>query len=170
MARSRDRATFERLVDENLPHALRLALRLTGNLDAAEEVVQETMLRASKGWRSFRGDCEFRTWLFRIVINTFQDWLTKRPSAVPLSHDVDDTRSVEPIVCAATKELGRIIAQRVSSLPARQREVLLLMAYEGLTPREIATVVGITEANVHATLHVARRRLRRLLAPYFAEN
>jgi RNA polymerase sigma-70 factor, ECF subfamily len=63
-----------------------------------------------------------------------------------------------------------LIANRVSSLPPRQREVMVLSAYEGLSPKEIAGLLGITEANVHATLGVARERLRKELAPYFAER
>jgi RNA polymerase sigma-70 factor (ECF subfamily) len=170
MARSGDRATFERLVDECLPRALRFAQRLTGDLDTAEEVVQDAMLRASKGWRSFRGESQFRTWLFRIVINCFRDRLARRRAIDRLPDDVDDTCQRDPGSAAMTRELGRIIAQHVSGLPPRQREILVLVTYENLAPREIARLLDITEANVHATLYAARRRLRQRLAPYLAEN
>jgi RNA polymerase sigma-70 factor (ECF subfamily) len=170
MARSGERATFERLVDESLPDALRFAQRLTGDPDMAEEVVQEAMLRASRGWRSFRGESQFRTWLFRIVINCFRDRLARRRPAGRLPEEVDDAGQGDPGTVAATRELGQIIAGKVSSLPPRQREILILASYEGLAPRDIAQMLGITEANVHATLHVARRRLRQQLAPYLAEN
>jgi RNA polymerase sigma-70 factor (ECF subfamily) len=170
MAWRGERATFERLVDECLPRALRFALSLTGDVDAADEVVQEAMLRASSGWRSFRGEAQFRTWLFRIVINCFRDRLVRRRGAGPLPDDLDDPRCVAPTEAAEANELGQIIARQVSQLPPRQREVLLLTCYEGLAASEIARVLGIGEANVHATLHVARRRLRRQLAPYMAES
>jgi RNA polymerase sigma-70 factor (ECF subfamily) len=170
MALSGKRATFERRVDDCLPHALRFALRLTGDPDTAEEVVQDAMLRASRAWRSFRGESQFRTWLFRIVINCFRDRVARRRSMDRLPEDVDDMRQGDPGAVAATRELGRIIAHQVSSLPPRQREVLILVSYEGLAPRDIAGMLNITEANVHATLHIARRRLRQQLAPYLAEN
>ena len=78
MAQFGERASLQRLVDACLPQALRFALCLTGQLDAAEELVQDAMLRASHSWRSFRGDSDFRTWLFRIVINCFHDRLERR--------------------------------------------------------------------------------------------
>ena len=170
MARSGRRATFERLVEDHLPAALRLALRLTGDPDRAEEVVQEAMLKASKAWRSFRGDAEFRTWLFRIVINAFRDTIQRRPSPVPLPDDLTDERQITASDAALANELGRMIAQRVSSLPPRQREVLVLATYEGLRPKRIAAVLGISETNVHATLYAARARLRRQLETYLAKE
>ena len=71
--------------------------------------------------------------------------------------------------------MGRVdnlsdLGQALDCLPPRQREVLILVSYEGLSPREIASMLDITEANVHATIHAARRRLRRQLAPYMAER
>ena len=71
---------------------------------------------------------------------------------------------------AWASELGELVADRVSALPPRQREVLVLIAYEGLSPAEVARVLGISEANVHATLHVARRRLRTQLASLLMER
>ena len=81
-----------------------------------------------------------------------------------------DTRTVGPLQNAAAGELAEIIAQMVSSLPARQREVFVLSTYENLEPAAIASLLGITSANVYATLHVARERLRAQLAPYLAEK
>ncbi len=68
------------------------------------------------------------------------------------------------------KEFHEFVAERVSALPPRQREVLILMTYENLTAAETAELLDITEANVHSTLHVARERLRRELAPYLVEK
>ena len=68
------------------------------------------------------------------------------------------------------EELGRHIAQRVSALPPRQREVMILMTYEGLSANEAARVLDIQVANVYATLYEARQRLRAELAPFLAEN
>ena len=79
-------------------------------------------------------------------------------------------RGSDPAAQAQDLELGRLIAARVSCLPPRQREVMVLTAYEGLPAKEVAALLSITDANVHATLGVARERLRQELAPYFAER
>jgi RNA polymerase sigma-70 factor (ECF subfamily) len=62
--------------------------------------------------------------------------------------------------------LQRLIAQHVSALPPRQREVLVMLAYEGFTVEETAQTLGISPGNVHATLHHARVRMREALAAY----
>jgi RNA polymerase sigma-70 factor (ECF subfamily) len=170
MAQSSEQRDLDRLVREHLPSALRFAVRLTGDPDAAEDLVQESLVRAARSWKSYRGDAEFRTWFFRIVINVFRDHVARRPPPDALTADVVDTRSVDPQINSQQLELGRLIASRVSSLPPRQREVMVLIAYEGLTPEQAAGVLAITPANVHATLRLARARLRTELAPYFVER
>lgn len=170
MGRSADEAGLDGLVCRHLSETLRFATRLTGDPDAAEDVVQEALVRVARNWESFRGEAQFRTWLFRIVINVFRDQVAGRTRIGRLEDDVPDDRAGDPASMAMADELGRLIAARVSALPPRQREVLVLIAYEGLTPRQVAGVLEITEANVYATLHVARGRLRKELAPHLAEK
>jgi len=171
MARSGNQNELDRLVTQHLSPALRFATRLTGTVDAAEDVLQEALVRVARSWKAFRKEAEFRTWLFRIVINVFRDRLAAaKPADRTLSIDIADKRSGDPAIEAQDVELGQLIAARVSALPPRQREVMVLTAYEGFAIREVAALLGISEANVYATLGVARERLRRELAPYFAER
>ena len=165
-----DRSTLDRLVREHLPAALRFAVRLTGDLDTAEEVVHEALLRAARGWASFRGESQFRTWLFRIVINASHDQRRLREPPAALPDELCDEKARDPAAIAQAGELAELIARLVSSLPPRQREVLVLITYEGLRPREVAEVLGISEGNVRTNLHLARERLRKHLAPYLAEK
>ncbi len=168
MAWSGRRADFERLVEDHLTDALHFAIRLTGDVEQAEEVVQDAMVNASRSWRSYRGVSRFRTWLFRIVVNAFRDRLRQQPCEENLAHEPLDRRHLTGADVLVIDELRRLIAQRVSRLPARQREVLVLASYQGLSAREIASVLEITENNVHATLHAARGRLRQELNQYLA--
>ena len=165
--------TLDRLVQMHLNEALQLAVRLSGRTDSAEEIVQEALLRVAKSWKMFRGEAEFRTWLFRIVINAFRDWLNRRERSAPLDQlpeQITDKRADRPESAILRKEFQEYIAERVSALPARQREVLVLVTYEELSVSETAVVLGISEANVSSTLHIARERLRRELAPYLVEK
>jgi RNA polymerase sigma-70 factor (ECF subfamily) len=171
MARSSDQQELDRLVNEHLSSALRFATRLTGDVDAAEEVVQEALVRVARSWKTFRHEARFQTWLFRIVINVFR---SRSPTAidrvVPLSGEVADGPFVDPAIGAQERELAEIIAARVSALPARQREVMVLISFEGQSVKGTASLLDITEANVHATLAVARARLTKELAPYLARR
>jgi RNA polymerase sigma-70 factor, ECF subfamily len=166
----RNSASLDRLVLDHLPAALRFATRLTGDADRGEELLQESLLHVVRRWASFRGEAEFRTWFFRIVINVFRDSLRGSPAGV-LSIDENDAELVDPATvsppeAAMAAELEQRIAQEVSRLPPRQREVLVLIVFEGLGAREVANIVGISEGNVHSTLSGARARLRTRLAPY----
>lgn len=160
-----EKAALDRLVDEHVPAALRFALRLTGDLDAAEDLVQDALVRVASHWSGFRGDATFRTWLFQIVVNVFRDRL-RRPPMQALIDDVDDPRRPGPPQAALDAELGEIVARKIAELPPRQREVLVLSFYELMSAGEIAAVVGISHDNVYATLHQARARLKKELADY----
>ena len=91
-----DWAALDRAVRENLSAALALATRLTGGAELAEEIVAESLFRAARGWREFRGDASPRSWLFRIVINVHRDHLARRRSYEPLPEEAHDARAVEP--------------------------------------------------------------------------
>lgn len=164
-----DADDLDRLVREHLPAALRFATRLTGQTETAEDIVQETLLRVARKYRTFRGDSQFRTWLFRIIINVFRDQPTRSqehplpPEAVPSVLD-------SPATSLLADELRQQIAQHVSRLPPRQREVIVLTVYEGLSIAETAKLLEMTSQNVHATLHVARSRLREELSDLLIEK
>jgi RNA polymerase sigma-70 factor, ECF subfamily len=163
-------SSLDRLVVEHLPAALAFATRLAGDPLAAEEIVQDALVRVLRSWRSFRGEAAFRTWFFRIVINVFRDSLRNSAAKLPIDEnpvEPADSAGAQPPQAAMAAELERLIAREVSRLPPRQREVLVLSVYEGMSTRDVAGVVGISEANVHSTLSAARSRLKARLAPYF---
>jgi RNA polymerase sigma-70 factor (ECF subfamily) len=166
MGLAMDRQTFDRLVLDHLVAAQRFAIRLTGDPHAAEDLVQDALLKAHRNWQSFRGESRFTTWLFRIVINCFRDRVA-RP-AEPIGDDAPDRPGRDPATEAAAKELGEIVAGEVSRLPPRQREVIVLIVYEQMSIAEAAGVLEISQQNVRTTLHLARQRLRVRLSPHFA--
>jgi RNA polymerase sigma-70 factor (ECF subfamily) len=167
-----DHQTFDRLMLDHLTAAQRFAIRLSGNPDAAEEIVQEALVRAAGAWRSFRGESSFRTWLLQIVVNVFRDRLRARagPASFGDADDHADVRAIGPLAGLEARELGDAVAACVSNLPPRQREVLVLVAYEAMTTQQAAAVLGITDGNARTTLHLARAAMKKLLAKHLNEE
>src|SRR5262245_12681936 len=109
-----DRASFDRLMLDALPALQRFAIRLAGDVDAAEEIAQEAVVRAARSWTSFRGEAQFRTWLFQIVVNLFRDRLarvTRRTEE--LNEELGDERTLEPSASLQTAETGELVAKLV---------------------------------------------------------
>jgi RNA polymerase sigma-70 factor, ECF subfamily len=170
MAQLIDRHEVDRLVVEHLPAALRLALRLSGDGHAAEDVVQEALCRVLRRWRSFRGDASFRTWLLQIVVNVNRDRLRRVHAYQPICDCEPLATTPKSEELAAGTELHGRICAAIEFLPERQREVALLTWGEGLAAGEVAQVLEITEANVNTTLHLARKRIAQAIGVDYAKR
>jgi RNA polymerase sigma-70 factor, ECF subfamily len=153
-----DRHTVDQLVVEHLPAALRFAQRLTGDSDAAAEIVQEALCRVLKRWKTFRGEASFRTWLMQIVLNVERDRRRRCNKFGPPPDDIA-ANTAGPNEQAVAVELGESIRAAIDNLPERQREVALLSFGEGLSVSDVAYILQTTEANVHTCIHLARRRI-----------
>lgn len=162
MGRPVDRREVDRLVVEHLPAALRLATRLTGDAAVAEEVVQESLCRVLRQWRTFRGESSFKTWMLQIVVNVERD---RRRRAAPeadvgeAAPDLVVAPNASPPDEAATNELHAALRAAVARLPPRQREVALLAWGEGLAAADVARILQTTESNVYVNLHLARKQV-----------
>jgi RNA polymerase sigma-70 factor (ECF subfamily) len=159
------RDSFDRLLLEHLPVAQRFAVRLTGDAHAAEDLLHDAIVRAMNGCERFEGRSSFMTWLFQIIVNCFRDRL-KAKSMEQTDVEHGDTKSFDPSAPASERELGERIAQHVSFLPPRQREVMVLVVFENMSVWDAAEVLGISETNVRVNLCLARERLKRELASY----
>ena len=151
---------------DDIRRVYRFALRLADDHHAAEEIVQETFLRAWKARRGLRNPGASRAWLFQIAANVWRDRLRRaRPQAAratPLNdHGPKHLRSPERIV--AEREQVEQTIQAMDALPARQRQVLFLSSIEGLSQAEIAEVLEISPEATKASLSLARRAMRRQL-------
>ncbi len=165
-------AEFGALVAKHLPDMLRLALRLAGRPAAAEEVVSEALYRAARSQSSCRDLTRIRAWLWKIVLRSFQDLLARESHHhhLTLPDDLVDRRNDEPAARADAADLAAHVARLVAQLPPRQREVLVLTVYEGLSVAEVAEILEIAPGNVHVNLHHARATLRRQLADQLLEK
>jgi RNA polymerase sigma-70 factor (ECF subfamily) len=153
-----DRQAIDRLVLEHLPAALRLAMRLTRDPHEAEEVVQEALLRVLKGWKSYRAEAPFSTWMMRVVINAHRDRHRRERREEPATQEAASI-APGPADLAEAAETAERVSGEIDRLPSRQREVAVICLGESRSAREAAELLGMTENNLHATLHAVRKRL-----------
>jgi len=158
------------LLEEYVPRVYRFALRLANDPHVAEDLTQETMLRAWRKREMLREPGSARVWLFRITVHLWQDRLRRGRSPVAqastLPADQPD-RGRHPDEQIADQESLRLALQSLQELPEGQRQALYLRACEGLSAEEIAGVLGTTANSVKASLCLARKKLREQLRELF---
>ncbi|MEI7888115.1 MAG: RNA polymerase sigma factor [Actinomycetes bacterium] len=160
---------FERLILPESEIMFRVALSLTRNRADAEDLVQESLLKAYRAIHTFDGRYP-RAWVLTIVRNTERNrHRRRRPELLAdpeLSEDQVPKTSVDEVeLRAESRELGGAIAQAVGTLPANFQRVVQLVDIDGLTYQEAAELIRVPLGTVMSRLHRARRRLRELLLP-----
>lgn len=179
--RSGDAAAFDTLIDRYSPDIFALLYRLTENAEEAGDLTQETFLRAFRSIRSFRGDSELRTWLFRIAINESRNrfrWWKRRKSDLTISLDetIGDTdltvsdsladRSQSPEESALTAEREYALKAALLDIPEVYREAIVLCDIEGMSYEETAAALGISLGTVKSRISRGREELRRRLKDF----
>ena len=164
-AKGGDEDAFRVLVDRHSRGVYRLAYRMTGKPEDAEDVVQETFIRAFRSVDRFRGQCQFRTWLMTIGGNVLKDFGRKRSrrQVMPLDDAVRDVGG-DPHEHAEATEAEALIAEGLKKLPRMQREVFLLRAQQGLEYEEIAAALATSPGAARVHYHHAVRRLKEIIA------
>jgi RNA polymerase sigma-70 factor (ECF subfamily) len=154
------------LLEQYVPRVYRFALRLARDPHKAEELTQETFLRAWRGRRRLRHLDAARTWLFKIAVNLWRDQIRRAkrsPRRVEIAWDDRASRQTVPEQGMIDEEDVQFALVAMDSLPARQRQVLYLHACEELSIDQIAGVLGITTDAAKASLSLARKAMRRKL-------
>jgi RNA polymerase sigma-70 factor (ECF subfamily) len=152
---------FEKTAMPHLAALLRVARRLTLELTSAEDLVQETMLLAWRGFHRFETGTNARAWLFRILFNAFYGAGRKAALA---ERPVSLQDRVQPGLQEAVE-----ISQALDALSLEQRTVLLLAAVEGFTCQEISEILNVPIGTVMSRLSRARQELRKSLKPLAKE-
>lgn len=159
-AREGDDAAFEALYRANVGRVYALCLRLSADPRRAEELTQDTFVRAWERLHTFRGDAAFTTWLHRLTVNVV--FMARRAERRRERRVL--TIEAPPEIASAGSPAGRIDLERaIASLPDGAREVFVLHDIEGYRHREIAALTGLSAGTSKAQLFRARRLLRRRL-------
>ncbi len=170
-ARDRDEAAIRAIIKANNRRLYRLARGILRNDGEAEDVVQETYVRAFTHLDSFRGDSSFATWLARIAINEAlgrlrsqrptAEWTSLPPGAIeaqiiqfPLSATLDPEKTM------AQREIQNVVEHAIDELPEPFRLVFITRVVEGMNIEETAEILGLKPETVKTRLHRARAMLR----------
>jgi RNA polymerase sigma-70 factor (ECF subfamily) len=175
-----DREAFARLVDETSGHIYRVALQILGDDQDAEDVLQETYIKAFRALPEFEGRSSLTTWLYRIAVNEALMLVRKRkPQAISVDEGTpfdaeaeSDEMEIVDFCCLPEGELlsseaRRFLDQAVRNLSENLRVVFVMRDIEGLSIKETAEALNLSENNVKTRLLRARLRLRQELSVYF---
>jgi RNA polymerase sigma-70 factor (ECF subfamily) len=177
-----DRAEFARMVDMHSHPIYRLGLRMLGNSQDAEDILQNTFLNALTHLRAFEGRSSLSTWLYRIAANEALMLLRRKKPEVNLedtetdegTEDLKPTQFVDwsalPEEELLSGEGKQVLDQAIQHLPESLRIVFLLRDIEGLSIKETADALSLTETNVKTRLLRARMFLREQLSTYYREH
>ncbi|PWH14596.1 MAG: RNA polymerase subunit sigma-24 [Anaerolineae bacterium] len=180
--RSGDRAEFARLVEIYYTPIYRLALKMLAREQDAEDVLQNTFLKALQHIGEFEGRSTLSTWLYRIAANEALMFLRRKRPEVSINDEAEEADDSLPMpeqftdwCCLpeqefATAEAKRQLDQAILKLPEKLRVVFLLRDIEGLSIKETSEVLNLTETAVKTRLLRARLALREYLAAYFSER
>jgi RNA polymerase sigma-70 factor, ECF subfamily len=163
-SRNGDHAAFEMLVVAHQRMIHSITFRMTGSMADAEDLTQETFLRAFQQLDSYRGEARFSTWLCRIAVNLSLNWRARE------SHrgDVHSRWAQDAITEPDARdefpdELSRRVQAALHRLPAKQRAALVLTVYENHSHAEAARALDCTEATISWRVFAARQKLKRWL-------
>lgn len=149
------------------PVIYRFGMRLCGNAEDAQDVLQETLLSAARNLSSFRGDARFSTWLYMIARNfCLKRERARRSETVPIDERVDlPAQDPAPEASAGDRELLAALDRALSTLDPDNRAVLVLRDVEGQSAQETADALEMSVPQVKSRLHRARAMVRAALLP-----
>ena len=166
--------SFRALVEEHSPMVFRLAFRMTGNASDAEDVVQETFLKAHRSLGGFDERARFGTWVYRIAVNAAIDLIRRRGRGTVVRPAGEDdppvvetlaSKDPQPDRIAMSGQIQRDVAAALTQLSERERAAFVLRHLEGMPIERISEVLKIGPNAVKQTVFRAVQKLRRELAP-----
>ena len=181
-AQQGDTAAFEELVRNYDRSVLRLTMRLTDSTEDAQDIYQDTFIRAYRNIGKFRFECSFYTWIYRIAVNLCSDYLRRKEvrdryayserysgendgrEETILDRASEQRAGASPERDALNEELKKQILSALNKLSAKERIVFELRHYEGLKLQTVAAILSTSENTVKNTLFRATHKLRLRLA------
>jgi RNA polymerase sigma-70 factor, ECF subfamily len=178
-----DFEAFAELVDVHKDKIYVLAHRLVGNKENAEDIVQETFLKAIDNIGQFRGESSFGTWIYAIALNLSRAYFAKQKETdllpiegyISLSDETHESHSQlldwqDPHKILENKEIRESVIGALSKLPIKYREAFLLRYYNEFSVKEVAKLIDESEAATKSRILRARLALRDYLSKAFEDR
>lgn len=181
-AKAQDETAFDQIVELYSDRLYNYILRMVGNPQDAEDVLQEVFLRAYQGLPNFDGRSKLNTWLFQIATNLCIDFYRRRSRRIqtvpfqtgssdwfdtePEEVEFADTQLPNPMEALLDKELQQVVERALEALSPKLKTVLLLYDVEGLSYEEIAQALRIPMGTVKSRLHLARSEVQKQVSAY----
>ena len=174
--RAGDHDAFRHLVERHSRSVFRLAYRLTGREEDADDIVQETFLKAFRQLARFESRSSFATWLYRITVNCSHDLMRQRPRAgTRTSLDdpehgasiqiADESAAADPMRELTRRQIDQRVRAAMTELSAQERSAFVMRHYEGLSIEDIGRVLNLRTSAAKHSIFRAVKKLRRLLEP-----
>jgi RNA polymerase sigma-70 factor, ECF subfamily len=164
--RKGDEGAFRALVEQHMQHVYDLAYSFVHHHDDADDLTQETFVKAYRSLSSFRGDAALGTWLYRIVTNLAMDRLRQQRRDAPRSVPLDETIAgtvLEDSDPGVSADLRLHIERALYQLPTLQRAVVILRHMDGLSTKQVSSILQCSEGTVKTHLHRGLKRMQKLL-------
>jgi RNA polymerase sigma-70 factor, ECF subfamily len=170
--------SFDQLYRDHIDIMYRFAYRLCGEAEAAKDLVQETFLNAYRAYDRFRGDAQVSTWLYAIASHACLRMRRKRKGEPDRELSLEEfvptsegefvlqipMEGLSPQEALENKELRQILDRAIAKLPQKYRMVLVLRDMEGLSAKEVGSILGLNERAIKSRLHRARLFVRKELS------
>ena len=160
-------AAFETLIRTHQRMIHSLTFRMTGSPADAEDLAQETFLRAYEQLGSFRGTAKFSTWLYRIAVNTCLNWRQSEARRFHLHANCAEEMSALDTTnghSASGSQANQEVQSALLKLSAKQRAAVVLTIYDGFNHAEAATILGCSETTISWRVFTAKRKLKQWLS------
>ncbi|WP_171239273.1 RNA polymerase sigma factor [Ruegeria sp. HKCCA5491] len=165
-----DANAFAALLERHYDRIFRLAFRLSGRADQAEDLTQDICLTLPAKITGFRGDARFTTWLYRVVVNAAEDARRKRASRSRAADGWGDVEQMRRAEAAETAEAVDWLQRAMRALPPELQDTLALTLEDELTHAQAADVLGVSEGTVSWRMSEIRRRLRAMRDEELADD
>ena len=165
---SGNREAFAPIVERHKDNVYNLALKICGNCEDAEEVAQDSFVKAFRSLSSFKGKSSFATWLYRIVYNTSMTFVRKNKLDILRLEDfpvdsVDFIRSNAMEEEAEIEYMKILLSYSMQKLDHEDRAIITMHYYQDLSHSEICSVTGLSRSNIKVRLFRARKRMQEII-------
>jgi len=177
LSKEGNQEAFAALVKKYKTKVFNLAFSLTHNKETADDMAQETFIKAYFSLSAFKSKSEFGTWLYRITVNNVRDFMRKeyRIKKVSFREEIKDPFVQEDEMRIKERKIieekrRKVVYKAIQTLPEKQQIILSLREIQGFSYEEISKILNISPGTVDSRIHRARKKLRKKLVPFLSQK